>query len=829
MRKTIKNIMSLGVATTVLAATLSAGAVAADLSQLPAPFVKNGVADVQVVIGAKAAAIDTLGAIDISTMLQASSYTEEAIETTGTSATKTVEGGVYIESNGNHLKLANTLYSVDNKLTDTDMSELLADGIVEDDDNNEDYDYTQELIPGNLSVTYDAAETDLDDIALYLDLDNGSAAGSKVAWTYIVDFKGGDINLSELTDSETITMLGKKFTFDPSITATGDITMYGSDETVFLELDEPKTVVTGGKSYTLEITGANSESATEYMIISVNGKQEKIEEGQTKTINGLELFVDDLFVVNIPSLQAQASVFVGSQKIKLPGATATTCSYTDVEVSGESINGLEVCTITGDTASDNGALTELRFRFVPTDLDDDERTYLLPGESLIDPVFETLNVSFEGANYDLESEDGKSYAKLTKSGKELVLEFTNEDDEDITLPVYKLESGSSPDSFGYVWSVDSQGYNGSVQNWVREDMIIILNEGSAEKTTKVFEVASFTTDNNVAVVKLTNQGTGQTETYKAGDEIVDGTTVAALDAGSDKHLNLSSASSTQVYLKGGKNLLDLQYMVGNNTAASSNAAEMITNLTAAVATQVNVTLSELDRDEASASGFNFTLAVDTTDDDFTVAASVIGAYTADDDDSGDHYYWLSQYGTFVHAEDKDDDFVEFWAPLDEDHEVYYNVFYAPTDATVTVTDASGKSLTTQKINKISVGTAVLDTTVGNVASAKKNLIVVGGPCANSIASELMGNPAVCYAGFETGTAMIKLFDIDGGKVAMLVAGAGARETRAAAYAIANKDAMLKGMEVSLDVTSETDFTVKPVTARPTTTAPAVNSTNSTTQ
>ena len=67
----------------------------------------------------------------------------------------------------------------------------------------------------------------------------------------------------------------------------------------------------------------------------------------------------------------------------------------------------------------------------------------------------------------------------------------------------------------------------------------------------------------------------------------------------------------------------------------------------------------------------------------------------------------------------------------------------------------------------------------------ENLIIVGGPCANSVAGFLYGYPEDCTQGFEYGKGKIKLFDHKNGKFALLVAGLTDEDTRAAAQVLAN--------------------------------------------
>ncbi len=116
----------------------------------------------------------------------------------------------------------------------------------------------------------------------------------------------------------------------------------------------------------------------------------------------------------------------------------------------------------------------------------------------------------------------------------------------------------------------------------------------------------------------------------------------------------------------------------------------------------------------------------------------------------------------------------------------------------------------QRVQKIKVGAAKLASEVADVTAY--NAIVVGGPCANSAAARLLGNPADCTAGFAPGKAIVKLFE-NKGKVAVLVAGYDALDTRRAARVLANhQDYVLKGKEVVVTGTSLTDIRVSPVTA-----------------
>ncbi|MBI4010507.1 MAG: hypothetical protein HY361_04990, partial [Candidatus Aenigmarchaeota archaeon] len=97
-----------------------------------------------------------------------------------------------------------------------------------------------------------------------------------------------------------------------------------------------------------------------------------------------------------------------------------------------------------------------------------------------------------------------------------------------------------------------------------------------------------------------------------------------------------------------------------------------------------------------------------------------------------------------------------------------------------------------------------------IADAKaQNLIVVGGPCVNTVAAELLGSPASCTEGFTPGKARVKLFEQANGNVAMLVAGYSGADTRLAGKVLANtnKVAAAGGMEVEIEGTTTADAVV----------------------
>jgi len=108
-------------------------------------------------------------------------------------------------------------------------------------------------------------------------------------------------------------------------------------------------------------------------------------------------------------------------------------------------------------------------------------------------------------------------------------------------------------------------------------------------------------------------------------------------------------------------------------------------------------------------------------------------------------------------------------------------------------------LVTLEVNIIPVTAVKLDSDIDD--PDHQAMIVVGGPCTNSIAARLLGYPRNCAEGFEEGRAVIRVFD-NNGNPAILVAGMTKKDTMRATTVLANhREFGLSGQE--LVVSSQT--------------------------
>lgn len=784
VKKAVKRIAALAAGATMVAATI-AGATAMDLSNYPAPFIQNGVFNGKIVIGKTAKVSDVLGAIDIAASLQAAAKTP--VSTGGSTQTVTVDGGVEIKQGSTDLNLGDTLNSLHNsgRYSEDDFPTLLKSGTLEDNDGT-DYDYDQYLYVGNAQVKFgqDDKQTG-DDPNYYLDWDGASSP----YLTFEVDFDD-DVNVSALTDSEQITMFGKTYTFDANNKLNGDLTMYGSDTTVTVSQDQPATVQVNGKQYTIEVLGGNSDDSTAIIRVTSDSGQatKSLSAGSSKTMAGLDLYVSDVFISNIGANTISASIFVGSNKIVIPSsAVSTTASYKEVEINGESSTKVYAW-VKSHSDGNLGDVDAIYFRFDLTDFDNprtsDNWKWMIPGDKFTDTLF-GFSLYFDGYTPSL---DGRNEVEFKRTGGDTyTLDFTNNNGDDYSVDLYQYKSGSL--TYG-----DDLVLSGTT---LEDNDIFFLEEDGVQRSdavTKAYEVTDIDGTNDEVTLK--DLGTGVTKTYKSGDQIGDATvpgsttavTISSIDS-NDANFTLSSSVLSEVVFKGGANL-----------TLDTNLSDGYANLTYYEDSD--------DVDEATAGSFNFAFYHDSSNNDddivMTIGTDPWGANgEAATDTDGNVEYAVSDFGTWVEAErDNSGDYLKI---LSSETETKMHVFLEGPNAVVTTAAPSG---TAYKVNDMVVGQiAVFDDEAASLLG-NTPLIVVGGPCVNTVAMDLMGNPSDCTEGFTAGKGKIKFFS---DKNAVLVAGYSGQDTIGASYVLADyKKYHLSGDEVEVTVTDLNHIEVQSV-------------------
>ena len=126
-----------------------------------------------------------------------------------------------------------------------------------------------------------------------------------------------------------------------------------------------------------------------------------------------------------------------------------------------------------------------------------------------------------------------------------------------------------------------------------------------------------------------------------------------------------------------------------------------------------------------------------------------------------------------------------------------------------ITDIATSMRYTNEVGELTPVTFVdafkLDSEIASVTA--QNLIVVGIPCYNFVAAELLGNPDDCREDFTPGQGRIKLFQHANGNYALLVAGYSGGDTRLAAQVLADRYDELSGDEVVVEGITASEATL----------------------
>ncbi len=819
LKRAIKRIVALGTGATMVGATILGAMAQADytLADYPQPFIEDGSFNGLIVVGAEAKTEDVLGSIDIATSLQYSATVKKAVPGTGT--TIDVEGeGVKIETDSNEVAIGDSLQSIKSDLDEQDLPNLLAEGVFvnDGDDESTEYDYEQQLEfgPGDdASVTYLKDRDYVDEDNPYLMLYSPEGSGNYFM-KYTLDFtKNAESDISasssgcgtqyELCDFEDtkIEMLGTEYDVTKAEYNGGVLTweMMGGVTLNSMYEGETKTFTVSGVDYEVTVDIISDTGSDESVILTVNGESTKeLFKDQTATVAGIELGIKQVMGNEAGEAGAGRDLvqfYLGAEKVVLTDddvAADWTSDCTEVTVGGDTVDNLCVDWTASESSS---VLTVQKMELIwfPENniFETEEVDTVFPGPGEFD-------VSFEG---------------MTSSGDEETVIFEAHGDENIQLTV-PIEAGETTfDVLVSNGTTGNMGWAGFGESTTAGDGVLHVENGTVtagdyillsnedERETRLVLLDDVSTDN---VTTLEDYTTG-TEYEKSC-----GASACTINVG-DLSVRFDSVDSS------GSETAEL---AANDVSAKIYTKEGLTiDLGSSPSgTTHDFTVTEEDENGALGLGGSFTVEAGFTGDDAHVS-DVTDVDAFETAPGASNWYWeegdselysgYSKFGTKVLWDQSGDQHsVELVYPGAESHA---NVFVKAESAVVTEGGGSG---TYDEVQRIEVGAAVLDTEVSDLEA--QNTIVVGGPCVNTLAAELMGNPADCTEGFEMGTAMVKLFQHDDDNVALLVAGYNAMDTRRASRVVANHGEYenFENMEVEVTGTSLTEISVSAPSEEP---------------
>jgi len=843
--KTIKKAIALGTGLTMLSGAMAA----ADLSQYPAPFIADGKFTGVMVVGDKAAAEDVIGVSDIAISLQFSATSAAGTTTSST----TVEGDAWqvgsstkilemSENVGSSATNREVLRNITTRITSSEL-DALAGG--ESSNSKGDAPYNQYLYllgeSTNVDTGYVIFVEDQDDLtADFLYFQSGQEIGR-----YLLDFTTAlesDIDdstgsatttgtyLTDIEDTD-IVMLGKTYTVVQARrnAAAGNgaklILMGGAVKDTLLE-GETKTYTVDGKDFetTLDFVSSTQTKFT------INGEATRLlKDGDTdKLSDGTEVGVSEILYQDYAGGIHSTTFYLGAQKMELKDLDITDgVVYTNnLKVGDETIDNAFVAI---EGTDDN---TTFKIERININMTADDDFYVPAGGKLSEnpelsepEVLFTSQWDIEYAGLtDVETEE----IRVTTSGSSRYdLEFIDGDGEKVNLPLAKAVASQQL----HYGDSDKALINLENQSIFKSDYIILTDstENRGERGTYALQYKGadkVTADSKVLKFKNLGDGTTieqsysqpsslATETGDVGGELA----TLKLGGGDYKIYNASSIKSNDFQI-----VIDLD---GDGSIGPDNHTVNVTTrygmeIGIQNRTDNGILLSFMTPDNTNennakdsvetlqATTWAMNLTAD-TNTKVSLAQAVAGEVARSDprlslispEDEDNVDYGYTAYGTYIKWENpaSSPDILTIEYPKEQREAL---VFITAKGATIgSVSTTSGTAVV---VNRIEVGATKLASEVPDIKAV--NAILVGGPCANAAAAEIMDNPADCTAGFEAGKGLIKLFENDG-NVAMLVAGYSASDTRAAAKVVSNHgDYALEGTarEVTTATMAVTEIT-----------------------
>lgn len=644
-----KKITAIG--TSVLIAGMTMGLAAA--ATYPAPFVQNGAGDFAVVYGT-GAGVSPLDYTNADSLA-------DALSAKVTSTVGLGEEKVQIKAPGNDLTFEEAFGDVKEKLTSTNLPTLFASGKIKDTTGT--VDYSQWLELGDHKVTFGDLGGDEDNYKvntelaatirplLYVDQSTG------VAWDLVVDFDKA-VDFTNIRNGEKLVIAGKEYSVAKDLGTTDDLVLYASSQTVSIPAGSSESVVIDGKTYTIKTEGANTDAATPTAVIYIDGKAESVEEGDTVYSGDQEFYINRIFMQTIPTPAASVEIFAGAQKLTLPYAGGT------VEIDGEEVDGVEVAIA---KTTNLASVTKLTFSFTPSelDLDTDEALYLEIGETIADPVFGTIGLTFDSASMDLKDE--KEVIEFKRVSNNLNLRFTNRNGDEYTFsPLMDDKADDDMD-----WHTDFYVSTSAAPAALAKNKVVVLQEGSTEAS-YITRIAKLTSGVSGDELTFKDLSTGTTVVVEDGDRIwttgayacngvVDSNGGTANLVG--WHLTTSDACTYNSGTDTGIYSIDDLYTENN---------AMIT-LTSDPTADIVVTEKY---DEFVPVTMNVGFTADTDDKgEFKIDLTAGDFDASGEDEDGENGYYLTAYGTYAEVDLEDDLIATFYIPSEE---VTYDVYVGAT-------------------------------------------------------------------------------------------------------------------------------------------------------
>ncbi len=804
-KKAIKYAAAIATAGAMVGAGILAG-MAYNLGDLPKPFVNDkGQFDAYVVVGENAATSDVVGAITVGAAFAQKAVTQVPVQGAGF---VDVTGGAALYDMDHKLYLGDNINAVKGTLTADDLNFLASSNVQYNDDSGNTYTYDQYIKLGSEPIKFGDPDTsDNIDANWYVDMSSGNLYQAEVVFT-------NPANLTKIT-GEKINLFGNEYTIGEKSTYTSstsyDIILYGSSNTVTINAGENSTVEVGGTKHVVSVIGINSDKSE--AVISVDGVQKTVTAGNEYTINGVPVYVEDIYAYNIPSTNGAVKLSLGADKIELKNGNVY------VGNSDTSLDGVSV-----SITDASGKIAKIVFSVTPSQMDKD---YLYMNQSFTDPLF-GFKLSFLGMDPSKDSSARETITLKNSADLATAVSFTAKGGYDVTLPVWYYDSTAS-----LIKMADNDGnailYKGAS---AAENEYIFTDAGGYIHLWKVDNV-NYDSTTGKADLSLKDMITGKTielndVTTSGGSYVfyIDGQQITAtfFDGTPDKvaltwNVPTTNFTVNMPYFETKDGAYILYGKTVTQSSALSGTSETVllpgdcvatlndNSVTYAVCNGINFTVADANSTAGYVQAQVYPTALGASNDGLVIASEKLddGSYINEAwkvalDTSGNYLQWGAVTGTYVQLESNDNIYkaVDKWGMImtkdtsNSDKPVFtvsypdYQTYYVLGLGTNPQMTAAGTA-TSEKVNPISVNMAQLDTAMGTV---DKPVILIGGPAVNKLVAQLAAaNKTLSLNDWRNGNMTNKAIiqyveDAFGDKPALIIAGYSAKDTVLASKVVA---------------------------------------------
>lgn len=386
----IKKIAAGGLAAALAGATLAFGALAASANLGAYVQVSDStLSSPVIVVGTQTASItaeypnDILGAADIAAAVAGYATTPVTV---GGGATVSVSDGVDLSTTNTKIYLGDPLTKSGTKttVTQTNLPTILAQGTFYDGSGTS-YTYNQYIKFGYGVVSFGTSGGDLTDPKLYIDTGTNTAVplyNMSVVFNKVLNLSNSDVR------GQAITLFGKTYTVGSASAydaANGHklVLFGGAGNTQTVAEGQEVQMSVGGVTHTVKVIGASS---TTQAVISIDGTSKEVTEGNTYTIAGVDTYIESVYYFGKESQLSQVRLSLGSSKLTLEDGAAVKTGQTEDTIDG---------TLVALTGTNNQGISKLEISITAKDSSTDS---IVEGTSMVDSVFGAVKLAFGGLN-----------------------------------------------------------------------------------------------------------------------------------------------------------------------------------------------------------------------------------------------------------------------------------------------------------------------------------------------------------------------------------------------------------------------------------------------